>query len=497
MFLKRFTFLAFLATIFTSAQAQQLDATFDLVRFKVSDSKNMVELYCSVNGNSVVYKAVPGGFQASVALEVLVSDSVGVRAAEKLLLKSPVVKDTAAFQAPFNVQKRLFLPNGKFTFTGTAQDMNSKQPASKIEAPLLTDFKADKVQFSDVQLLEKFEKSSEKSEYVKSGYKLVSYVSNFYPKGMDRLKFYTELYHTDKVLGKDKPMVVLYRVVPTRDNLATVTIAGQKILKAAPVSALLTELDISTLASGNYELALEVRNEENKIVAYQTRYFQRSNPQTAAAQVAQNLAPQLPAAFTSDLDSTNLNLYIRALRPIANSAEQDILETAVKSTTLQKQNYLYSFFKKRSETDPVRAWLEYKNRIEYVEKTFANQSFAGYETDRGRVYLQYGPPNQITNERTDINRSVGNSDAKPYQIWQYYHLEKQRNREFVFLQRNMGNPNYNLVHSTANGEVTDPSWRKQAYGRFGNNKKFGRDADEEGTLDGQGNVIQVPLEPKK
>ena len=109
------------------------------------------------------------------------------------------------------------------------------------------------------------------------------------------------------------------------------------------------------------------------------------------------------------------------------------------------------------------------------------------------MYLQYGPPNQITNERTDVNRSVSNSDTKPYQIWQYYHLEKQRNREFVFLQRNMGNPNYNLVHSTANGEVTDPSWRKLAAGRFGNNKKFGRNADEDGVLDNQGNLIADPI----
>ena len=72
-------------------------------------------------------------------------------------------------------------------------------------------------------------------------------------------------------------------------------------------------------------------------------------------------------------------------------------------------------------------------------------------------------------------------------------LEKQRNREFVFLQRNMGNPNYNLVNSTANGEVTDPSWRKLAAGRFGNNKKFGRNADEDGVLDNQGNLIADPI----
>src|SRR6478752_3101578 len=251
MFLKHFTFFTFFCTVFSAASAQKLDATFDLVRFKASDTKNMVELYCSVNGNSVVYKAVPGGFQASVALEIMVTDTVGIRAAEKLLLKSPIVKDTAVFQAPFNLQKRLVLPNGEFKFTGKAQDVNSALPASLVEVPLNLNYKKDNIQFSDVQLLESYQPTKENNDYVKSGYQLVSYVSNFYPKGMDRLKFYTELYNAEAVLGKDKPMVVFYRIVPTRDNLAKVTIAGQKVMKAAPVNVLLTELDISSLASGN------------------------------------------------------------------------------------------------------------------------------------------------------------------------------------------------------------------------------------------------------
>src|SRR5688572_4535884 len=497
MFFKHFTFLALFSTVFTFASAKKLDATFDLVRFKAAENKNMVELYCSVNGNSVVYKKVPNGFQASVALEVLVSDSVGVRAAEKLLLKSPVVKDTSGLQASFNVQKRFFLPNGNFKFIGKAQDVNSNNPASQIEAPLLANFRSDKVQFSDVQLLENYEKSAEKNEYTKSGFKLVSYVSNFYPKGLDKLKFYTELYNAEKIIGKDKQMVVFYRIVPTRDNLAKITIASQKIMKTAPVNALITELDISTLNSGNYELILEVRNEENKILAYQSRYIQRSNPQTAAEQLAKNTnGNDLPATFSTDLDTTNLDLYVRALRPISDAAEQDILETVVKATTLQKQNYLYSFFKKRSETNPEQAWLEYKKRIEFVQVNYGNPTFAGHETDLGRVYLQYGPPNLIHTERTDVNRPRTNSDTKPYQIWQYYHLDKQRNREFVFLQRSLGNSNYNLVHSTANGERSDPTWRKLANSRFGNDKKFERRSDDEETLDIHGNPIKDPIDIK-
>ncbi len=493
MFFKRFTFLALFSTVFTAASAQKLDATFDLVRFKATDTKNMVELYCSVNGNSVVYKKVSGGFQASVALELLVSDSVGIRYADKLMLKSPVVQDTSVFLAPFNLQKRMFLPNGDLKFTGKARDVNATYPANAIDVPLKVKFDKEKVQFSDVQLLESYQKTTENNEYTKSGYKLISYVSNFFPKGFDKLKFYTEVYNTEQVAGKEKPIIIFYRIVPARDNLAKVTIASQMLQQTAPVNVILNELDISTLTSGNYELVLEVRNEENKILALQSRYFQRSNPQTATEMLAKNTnGGYLPAAFSKDLDSTNLDLYLRALRPIASAAEQDMLETAVKASTFQKQNYLYSFFKKRSETNPENAWREYMQRIEYVEKTFGNQSFRGHETDRGRVYLQYGPPNQVHTERNDVNRPTNNSDTKPYQIWHYYQLERQRNREFVFLQRNLGNNNYSLVHSNANGEVNDATWRKQAGVRFGNNGKFDRNRGSDEVLDGEGNPVQIP-----
>ncbi|MFC5269420.1 GWxTD domain-containing protein [Adhaeribacter terreus] len=500
MFSKRFTFLAIFATVFAAAQAKQLDATFDLVRFKATDKQNMVELYCSVNGNSVIYKKVPGGFQASVALEVQAADSAGIRHFDKLLMKSPVVSDTAVFQPAFNLQKRIFLPNGNFNFSIKAKDANSTQAASNIELPLKVSYKKDAVQLSDIQLIDSYSKSSEKNDYTKNGYKLVSYVSNFYPKGLNKLSFYTEIYNAENVLGKEKPMVVFYRIIPTRDNLAKLTIAGQKVMKAAPANVLLQELDITTLASGNYDLFVEVRNEENKVVATQRRLIQRSNPLTINEEVALNaVAPdlkdtELPPAFAS-LDSTKFDLYLYSLKPISNTTEGAFIEKVAKNgSNFQKKSYLYNFWKKRDDENPERAWLEYKTRIEAVEKSFANQTFHGYETDQGRVYLQYGPPSKISDERTDVNRTSRNTDSRPYQIWQYYTLGDQRNRMFAFVEMNLGN-SYTLLHSTAKGEVNNVAWRAQARYKYAGSKNpsgFDRDSEQGSHLDSEGNEKQTP-----
>ncbi|HSI90973.1 MAG TPA: hypothetical protein VK927_07640, partial [Adhaeribacter sp.] len=317
MFLKRFTFLAVFATVFTSATAQRLDATFDLVRFKAAGNQNMVELYCTVNGNSVNYQKVPGGFQASVALEVQFADSAGIKNFEKMLLRSPVTADTSKMLPAFNVQKRFALKNGKYTFSGTARDVNSTAKANSFEVPLVVDFQENTVQLSDIQLLESYEKTSKRNDYTKNGYQLVSYVSNFYPKGMDQLKFYAELYNTEAALGKDKPMVVFFRVFPTRDNLSKLTLSTQKIMTTAPVHVLLQDFAIGSLPSGNYEFVIEVRSEDNQILARQSRFFQRSNPQTETPGIL--AGPEngsLPPAFASLTDSLKLNLYLRSHKPI-------------------------------------------------------------------------------------------------------------------------------------------------------------------------------------
>src|SRR5690606_17248219 len=247
-----------------------------------------------------------------------------------------------------------------------AKDANSSQPENLIELPLPVVYKKDAMQLSDIQLIDSYSKSSEKNEYTKNGYKLVSYVSNFYPQALNKLTFYTEIYNAEKVLGKEKPMVVFYRLIPARDNLAKLTIAGQKVMKAAPANVMLHEVDITTLESGNYELFVEVRNSENKVMATQRRVIQRSNPLTINQQVAAVTTTvaegDLPAGFT-DLDSTKIEVYLLSHKPVANTTEWAFLENLAKNGTFfQQKSYLFSFWQKRNPENPELSWLEYKKR---------------------------------------------------------------------------------------------------------------------------------------
>jgi hypothetical protein len=88
-----------------------------------------------------------------------------------------------------------------------------------------------------------------------------------------------------------------------------------------------------------------------------------------------------------------------------------------------------------------------------VEERFATQIHKGYETDRGRVYLKYGPPNIIT-------ESYNEPSSYPYEIWQYYKLgNNQTNKRFVFYSNNELTNNFELLHSDAIGEISNYRWQ--------------------------------------
>ena len=94
----------------------------------------------------------------------------------------------------------------------------------------------------------------------------------------------------------------------------------------------------------------------------------------------------------------------------------------------------------------------YKSRVEHANESFGMLGREGYRTDRGRVYIVYGPPD-------DIERHPNESDTKPYEIWTYNNI--QGGVEFDFLQRIQGS-DYELVNSTHRNELHDANWMQYA-----------------------------------
>jgi hypothetical protein len=94
-----------------------------------------------------------------------------------------------------------------------------------------------------------------------------------------------------------------------------------------------------------------------------------------------------------------------------------------------------------------------------VDHLYSTPNSRGYETDRGRVFLKYGPPNIVS-------ESYNEPAAYPYEIWQYYTLgESQRNKKFVFYTIDIVTNDFQLVHSDAIGETSNYRWQVEIHKR--------------------------------
>ena len=153
-----------------------------------------------------------------------------------------------------------------------------------------------------------------------------------------------------------------------------------------------------------------------------------------------------------------LNWYINGLYPIASGLERkqiEYLSDSKNDTT--KQRFIQYFWESRSPIKSFEEAEKYLNILNQVENKYSSRAVSGYATDRGRVFLQYGPP-------TLTEKRPFESDGYPFEIWQYNTLEApnapyQINKLFVFANYAVAGRNYELLHSDAIGEIKNPKWR--------------------------------------
>lgn len=87
-------------------------------------------------------------------------------------------------------------------------------------------------------------------------------------------------------------------------------------------------------------------------------------------------------------------------------------------------------------------------RAGYVDEKFSTARVKGRDTDRGRIYLKYGPPD-VTESHTMLEHT------RPHEHWYYYN----QGFHFIFVDI-FGDGNYLLVYSNTPQERCHPNWEK-------------------------------------
>jgi GWxTD domain-containing protein len=461
--LVKYTLLALFVLQMNSAFC--IDVYYRLACFNIPKEGPFVETYMTIAGSTVEYKKVNGGLQCGVNVSILITDANNkIVHGKKYNLSGPVFKDTSNIPAFIDTQ-RYPLPSGIYTIEISVSDINTKnkkQEPFKLKQVFKVSYGSYPLQPSSIQLLESFKKTVTPSILTKSGYDLVPYNINYYPESESRIAFYFETYNTDTFFGKGKPFIYKY-YIENNDNLKPVEpFSSFKKATTAPVNPLLAQMDISTLPSGNYNLVIEIRDDKNIIQLQEKVFFQRKNtavPQTYVSGFYN--ANSLEQYFAHVKSKDTLKILVECLWPISNMIDRERqINQAVKGDTAIMRNYLVQYWKDRAadSVNPMKIWMEYLKSVNEAQALFKCGKQQGYYTDRGRVYLQYGKPNQ---------RSVVSSEpgTYPYEVWQYYRITDKTNgqfftdRKFLFINKNIADDCFKLEHSTMKGETNNPRWK--------------------------------------
>lgn len=443
------------------ASGKKLQVFLTYSTFNSPESGPYVETYLSVYGNSVHFIPTESGkFKGSLQVIMIFKKGDEIVNFDKYELSSPELEDTTKIDFTFIDQQRYLLPNGDYNFEIQVGDINSETKPYISMQPLSINFPDNEVMVSGIQLLESYKKSEENSILSKSGYDLIPYVFNFYPEDINNLTFYTEIYNSNTVLGENEKYLLSYYIAEIDNDTPLARYVRYKKETTASVNVLLTEFNITDLPSGNYFLIVEAKSKENKRLGINKFFFQRSNPKIQYS-LDDLTALNLNKTFAGRINNMDtLAEYVRCLIPISNNQEINFALAHLESSDIETlQKFFYKFWYERNQLEPEKEWLNYLNEVNKVNLAYSTSISKGYETDRGRAYLKYGPPNAIS-------ESYNEPSAYPYEIWHYYELKNgQRNKRFVFYTVEIATNDFRQVHSDVTGELANYRWQQVIYGR--------------------------------
>lgn len=441
--------LVLLLLVFT-AEVKAIDAYFDFKLFHIPGEGPMVETYLNFFGETLQYDSVERGQQSTVEITMMFLQGEEIVSYSKKNLSTKTIVDS--LYDDLIDQQRFLLDYGEYVLEINLRHPGAPDSESEtLTEAILIDRPESEVFFSDIQFIAAFKKASEPTELTKSGYDILPFISNYVPRQMNDLMFYAELYGTDLKFEPEEPFIVRLFIENSDRNRIIESLHIQTRHTPALVIPVMKQFDISGLPTGNYRLSLEVRDQHNELVTSKKRFFQRVGDAVDEDDYLAELDHNVFSTRINNIDT--LYEYIQSLRPIAGDGEKSLIDRfgANKDIKLM-QRFFYNFWKERDNANPAFAWENYLENVNYVNDKYGVPSKKGYETDMGRFYLAYGPPDVVTDRPSEPT-------SYPYQIWQYFRAERWTNVRAVFYDRTLLQHDYELLHcDKIPGEIKNPRW---------------------------------------
>jgi len=289
------------------------------------------------------------------------------------------------------------------------------------------------------------------SRMIRSGYKIIPNPVSIFSKDNDSVLYlYGEVYNLK--YSEDAPSTydLWFSIWDEGGNLFRKP-ALTALNKPGSTAVIAESFDIRDWLPGRYRMQIVVTDHTTREADTVSAPFVILPPKDI-------LMASLKPSVSDPYDTLNLNVKINLTAYLLTPEQQSTLN---RLTEAGKLNFLDQYWREHDE-DPSTSIIE--NRVELIERyKYCNKYFStnedktnGWSTDRGRIYMTYGPWEEIDDKESPRRGS-------PYQIW-YYHSLKE-GKVFVFVD-SLGFYDYRLVHSNVYGEIYNKVWEERLRGFF-------------------------------
>jgi GWxTD domain-containing protein len=446
---KYFLVIILFSLQFSFSQKNSLKVFLDQKQFNHPELGNLLEIHFQFIAYTMKFLPVEGGLQSEIALQYsLKNDKNEVINSDAYRLKSPLMRDSII--EDFYELRRFSLKPGTYTLDLSISDLNSNdKEITSIQE--ITIKKEEKMQsISEIVTADKIAKTIEENAFSKSGYDIIPRISNYFPTMIQMIPVYFEIYNFSEfknTFGLKQSIKNVKTKMELEEYTRYTKIDIEKVLP------MIRQIDISNLKTGEYEIEYSLIDKDNQQIAVQSFFIERFNENTDRFINPESTV--LDPSFQKSITDDSLKFYLSSLIPISNPAEVKNIIKLIKSKNNELfRKYIQSYWASMSNgTSSYENWMKYKAQVLLVHRIYGNNFMMGHETDRGRVYLQYGPPNNI------ITREVSSAEL-PYEIWRYDKISIYSNRKFIFYNPDLVNNNYRLLHSDVLGEARNPRWQQ-------------------------------------
>jgi GWxTD domain-containing protein len=353
--------------------------------------------YEILNDNLTFVKTDTSGFKANFEIMIAIYDDDENLIISKSLYKEVYENDfreTNSRDKKIVFKNHYDLPVGKFLIKIKLNDLISNKNTTQQLELELEDYLSKNIAISDLLFTENIntpEDTIDLSKWINPT------VNNNFPALQGPLYIYFELY----TKNAEDEVTINYLLKNVKEKTELDTVITKKI--KSPFTSHLFKINKERLKGNKYSCIVTVKDKKNKVQRKDNfSFFWVKIPQVG-----------------NDLST--------ALEQMVYILPSDSLDKYDDADPEEQKEFFLSFWKERDpnpQTQNNELMEEYFRRVNYANRQFTALNLAGWRTDRGRILIKFGMPD-------DIERHPFEVYSVPYEIWRYYGLR----RIFLFIDQ--------------------------------------------------------------